>query len=324
LPARYRCLQRNAWADANKAGLPVDSFLEGPCFDSQGQLFVTDIPFGRIFRIDQAFVKARFQGEASLEDGDDAWALMAQYDGWPNGMAMHRDGSLWISDYRHGLLKLSAEALAAQIAQGCAKPIEPEPVLKHRLSESFRGLNDLCFDRQGVCYFTDQGQSGLHDPSGRVYRRFPDGRLECILHEVPSPNGIAVDDREPALFVAVTRANQLWRSPLLEHGALSKVGAFQTFFGSSGPDGLALDQEHGIIVAHASLGVAFHLNRKGAISHIYQAPMEDASVTNAAFLPGGSNDLVLTESLSGSLLMVKAARAGMRLWWESEFASDDA
>jgi len=324
LPARFRCLQANDWADANKAGHPADSFLEGPCFDAQGQLFVTDIPFGRIFRIDQAFIKARFQGEASLEDGDDAWELIAQYDGWPNGMAMHRDGSLWISDYRHGLLKLPADALAAQIPQGHAKPIKPEPLLQHRLSESFRGLNDLCFDRQGVCYFTDQGQSGLHDPSGRVYRRFPDGRLECILQNVPSPNGIAVDDKQPALFVAVTRANQLWRSPLLAHAALSKVGAFQTFFGSSGPDGLALDQDHGIVVAHASLGVAFHLNRKGAISHIYQAPMEDASVTNVAFFPGGSKDLVLTESLSGSLLMVKAARAGMRLWWESETVSGEA
>jgi gluconolactonase len=195
--------------------------------------------------------------------------------------------------------------------------VKPEPILLHRLSESFRGLNDLCFDRQGICYFTDQGQSGLHDPSGRVYRRFPDGRLECILQQVPSPNGIAVDDGQPALYVAVTRANQLWRSPLLEHAALSKVGAFQSFFGSSGPDGLALDEEHGIVVAHASLGAAFHLNRKGAITHVYQAPEEPASITNAAFRPGGSHDLVLTESLSGSVLMVKAARAGMPLWWET-------
>lgn len=324
LPARFRCLQHNDWANANKAGQPADSFLEGPCFDDQGHLYVTDIPFGRVFRIDQAFIQARFKGEASVEEGDDAWQLIAQYDGWPNGMAMHRDGSLWITDYRQGLLKLSGEQLKKHVmgtypSLTGADPslMKPEPILLHRLSESFRGLNDLCFDRQGICYFTDQGQSGLHDPSGRVYRRFPDGRLECILQQVPSPNGIAVDDGQPALYVAVTRANQLWRSPLLEHAALSKVGAFQSFFGSSGPDGLALDEEHGIVVAHASLGAAFHLNRKGAITHVYQAPEESASITNAAFRPGGSHDLVLTESLSGSLLMVKAARAGMPMWWEA-------
>jgi len=331
LPARFRCLQHNDWANANKSGQPADSFLEGPCFDDQGHLYVTDIPFGRVFRIDPAFIQARFKGEASVEEGDDAWQLIAQYDGWPNGMAMHRDGSLWITDYRQGLLKLSGEQLKRHVmgtdpSLTGADPslngtdpslVKPEPILLHRLSESFRGLNDLCFDRQGICYFTDQGQSGLHDPSGRVYRRFPDGRLECILQQVPSPNGIAVDDGQPALYVAVTRANQLWRSPLLEHAALSKVGAFQSFFGSSGPDGLALDEEHGIVVAHASLGAAFHLNRKGAITHVYQAPEEPASITNAAFRPGGSHDLVLTESLSGSVLMVKAARAGMPLWWET-------
>jgi len=331
LPARFRCLQHNDWANANKSGQPADSFLEGPCFDDQGHLYVTDIPFGRVFRIDQAFIQARFKGEASVEEGDDAWQLIAQYDGWPNGMAMHRDGSLWITDYRQGLLKLSGEQLKRHVmgtdpSLTGADPslngtdpslVKPEPILLHRLSESFRGLNDLCFDRQGICYFTDQGQSGLHDPSGRVYRRFPDGRLECILQQVPSPNGIAVDDGQPALYVAVTRANQLWRSPLLEHAALSKVGAFQSFFGSSGPDGLALDEEHGIVVAHASLGAAFHLNRKGAITHVYQAPEEPASITNAAFRPGGSHDLVLTESLSGSVLMGKAARAGMALWWET-------
>ena len=111
LPARFRCLQHNDWANANKAGQPADSFLEGPCFDDQGHLYVTDIPFGRVFRIDQSFIQARFKGKASVEDGDDAWQLIAQYDGWPNGMAMHRDGSLWITDYRQGLLKLSGEQL---------------------------------------------------------------------------------------------------------------------------------------------------------------------------------------------------------------------
>jgi gluconolactonase len=36
---------RSAWADANRGGNPVDSFLEGPVFDEIGNLYVTDIPF---------------------------------------------------------------------------------------------------------------------------------------------------------------------------------------------------------------------------------------------------------------------------------------
>ena len=89
LPDSFRSKRRNEWSDANKPGHEVDSFLEGPSFDRDGNLFVVDIPFGRIFRI-----------SPTLE-----WTLVAEYDGWPNGLAFHRDGSLWITDYRRGLLR---------------------------------------------------------------------------------------------------------------------------------------------------------------------------------------------------------------------------
>ncbi|TDM82715.1 gluconolactonase, partial [Lactobacillus crispatus] len=32
-----------AWADANRPGVPTDSFLEGPSFDRHGNLYVVDI-----------------------------------------------------------------------------------------------------------------------------------------------------------------------------------------------------------------------------------------------------------------------------------------
>jgi gluconolactonase len=51
LPQRYRQRQRTIWGDANQGGRESDSFLEGPVFDQIGNLYVTDIPFGRIFRI---------------------------------------------------------------------------------------------------------------------------------------------------------------------------------------------------------------------------------------------------------------------------------
>jgi gluconolactonase len=42
----------------------------------------------------------------------------------------------------------------------------------------------------GDVYFTDQGQTGLHDPTGRVYRLAPDGRLDCLIDTGISPNGL--------------------------------------------------------------------------------------------------------------------------------------
>src|SRR3954462_12870782 len=147
VPDALRRRTRTDWSDANKPGQEVDCFLEGPTFDREGNLYVVDIPFGLIFRI-----------APSLE-----WTLVTQYDGWPNGLALHRDGALWIADYRRGLLRLDGAALRRG-------GVAPTPVLGHRNSESFRGLNDLTFDARGRLYFTDQGQTGLHDPTGRVYR----------------------------------------------------------------------------------------------------------------------------------------------------------
>jgi len=121
-----RHLARSYWGDANKPGLSVPSFLEGPVFDPAGNLYVTDIPYGRIFRITP-------QGE---------WSVIAEYDGEPNGMKLHPDGRLWITDYRRGLLALD-------LAGGT-----PEPLLPRRNAEGFKGLNDLCMAGSIACWPT--------------------------------------------------------------------------------------------------------------------------------------------------------------------------
>lgn len=290
LPDGFRRPRRNDWVDANLHGQVLDSFLEGPAFDRAGNLYVCDIPYGRIFRIDP----------------QSNWRLLAEYDGWPNGLALHADGSLWIADYRLGLLRLPA----AQLEQGCGS--RPETLLGHRNSESFKGLNDLTFDAAGNCYFTDQGQTGLHDPTGRVYRLRPDGRLDLLLANAPSPNGLALSADGTVLFVAVTRGNAIWRAPLLPDGSVSKVGEFQRFFGSSGPDGMAVDSQGRLVVAHASLGGAFVLNGRGEVTHFVRSHA-GRIVTNVAFSPGSAT-LVLTDSQTGSVLAAVLPASGQPLF----------
>jgi len=285
MPAHLRRAVPTPWADANKAGEPVDCFIEGPSFDRAGNLYLVDIPHGRILRIDPAL----------------KWSVVAEYDGWPNGTAFHRDGSLWIADYRKGLLRLD-------VSSG-----RLDTLLGHRNSESFKGLNDLTFDDAGRCYFTDQGQTGLQDPSGRVFRWDPEsGRLDCLLDTAPSPNGLALDVHGKVLFVAVTRGNAVWRGPLQRDGSLSKVGAFRAFYGTSGPDGMAMDAENRLVVAHASLGAAFVLSPRGEVTHVIRSPA-GATLTNAAFRPGTS-ELVLTESQTGTILTAELPAPGARLF----------
>jgi gluconolactonase len=287
VPARFRKPIATEWAAANKPGHVVDCFLEGPSFDRAGNLYVTDIPHGRIFQISPTLV----------------WTEVTNTQGWPNGIAIHQDSSLWISDYKRGLLRLD-------VSTG-----ELSPILEHKNSESFKGINDLIFDRYGNCYFTDQGQTGMHNPTGCVYRLGANGRLDTLISNAPSPNGLALDINESFLFVAVTRANAVWRGPLVSDGSMAKVGVFRTFFGTSGPDGLAVDCKNRLVVAHASLGGAFVLNSRGEVTHFVRSP-DGQTITNVSFIPG-TNSLVLTDSEKGHILIAELPSEGRQLYSHS-------
>ena len=278
MPDKFRRKKKTQWADFNKAGQAVDCFLEGPSFDAQGNLIVTDIPHGRIFRISPA-------GE---------WSQIAEYDGWPNGLKLHKDGRAFITDYKRGILVL--DMVSGKIT----------PLIETVRSESFKGVNDLHFAMNGDLYFTDQGQTGLHDPTGRVYRYTAGGQLTCLVNTIPSPNGIVLDLHERVIFVAVTRANAIWRLPIMPDGAVSKVGnAIQLSGGHSGPDGLALDEEGGLVVAHAGMGV-WRFDRLGRPTH-YIDPVVAPFVTNIAFK---GRRLYLVESETGSILTADLPVAG--------------
>src|SRR6202022_3739284 len=76
------------------------------------------------------------------------------------------------------------------------------PVLENVRREGFKGTNDLTFASNGDLYFTDQGQTGLQGPSGRVYRLRASGEIDCLIDKVPSPNGLVLSKDEKTLFVA--------------------------------------------------------------------------------------------------------------------------
>ena len=284
VPDGLRKKVRTAWADINKGGQICDAFLEGPSFDRAGNLWVTDIPHGRVFKVSAA--------------GD--WSLVTEYDGWPNGLKFHKDGRAFITDYKRGIMTLDP-------ATGTVAPL-----IETVRTESFKGVNDLHFASNGDLFFTDQGQTGLHDPTGRVYRYASDGRLTCLVDTVPSPNGIVLDRSEKVVYVAVTRGNAVWRLPIMGDGNASKVGiAIQLSGGLSGPDGLALDEEGGLVVAHAGMGV-WRFDRMLRPTH-YIEPQGGIFTTNIAFR---GKRLFITESESGAILMAELPVAGARMFGE--------
>ena len=283
LPAKFRKKRRTAWSDPNRQGAPVDSFLEGPSFDRQGNLWCVDIPFGRIFRIDP-------RGE---------WELAAQYDGWPNGLKIHRDGRIFIADYKRGLLCLDA------------KTGKVDTVLGTAFSESFKGLNDLHFADNGDLYFTDQGQSGIADPTGRVWRLRPNGELQRLVANAPSPNGITLNKKNSQVYVAITRSQQIWRLPLMSGGTPSKTGvAIQLSGGHAGPDGLEMDDEDGMVVCHLGVGI-WRFDSNCLPTHLVHAGKHHRLMTNVAFR---GKTLFITDSANGEILSAEMPVAGKKLY----------
>jgi gluconolactonase len=259
---------------AGAGGVPAGSFLEGPSFDRAGNLYVTDIPHGRLFRISPA-------GE---------WTLVAEYDGWPNGLKFHRDGRVFIADYKNGIMLLD--------------PVNGKvtPFLLEANGARFKGVNDLFFASSGDLYFTDQGLTGLHDPTGRLFRLSPKGKVTCILDNIPSPNGLVMNHDESQLYVAVTRGNCVWRVPFTRDGGIAKVGLYiQLSGGGGGPDGLALDEEGGLIVAHVGIGSVWTFNPVGEPVHRIKSCM-GTHTTNVAFGWPDRKTLYITESASGTIL----------------------
>ncbi len=287
MPERFRRTGRqSAWGDALMGGRAIDCFLEGPSFDAAGNLHVVDIPWGRVFRISPA--------------GD--WTQVAEYDGEPNGLKFHADGRAFIADHARGIVQLDP-------ATGAVTPVIERP--RH---ERFKGCNDLFFAADGTLWFTDQGQTGLHDPTGRLFRLAPDGRLDCLLDRIPSPNGLVSNLDETAIYLAVTRANAVWRAPLMSDGRPTKVGVFiQLSGGLAGPDGMALDEAGNLVICHAGLGAVWLFSPLGEPLLRVRSP-SGLMTTNAAWGGSDRRRLYVTESETGSILVADMPEPGRRMF----------
>lgn len=274
------------WAQQQHPGVPLRCFLEGPSFDRDGNLWVTDIPYGRLFR---------------LSAGGD-WELMAQYDGEPNGLKFHKDGRGFIADHAHGIMVYDPKT-------GAVTPHLTRPNM-----ERFYGCNDLVFASNGDLYWTDQGQSGLHRAYGRLWRLTAGGRLDKLLDNIPSPNGLVLNQAENQVLLAVTRQNAVWRVRFFPDGlTVAKSGTFIQMSGGNGPDGMAMDDAENLSVAHVGLGSVWLFNAIGEPILRIRAP-EGLHTTNIAYGGPDNRWLYFTESHTGSVYRAEAPVPGRLMY----------
>lgn len=260
----------NDWVKMTRPGQSLHSFLEGPEFDHEGNLWVVDVPYGRIFKISA-------QGD---------WTLQHTYDGEPHSIKQKADGTFVITDYKNGLLGYDGNGQFKTLVAG----------------EKFKGLSDLTIAPNGDVWFTDSGRTSLSDPTGNVFRYKTDGTLVHVLNNVPYPNGIALSSDGKLVYVAATRANAVWRLMAdYPEQQWPMVGTYVQMSGALGPDGLAVHTNGNLAVAHAQAGRAYVYNAFGDTVAVIALP-DGLWVTSLIYQ---GNTLYIVEAQTGSIYTAK-------------------
>lgn len=137
---------------------------------------------------------------------------------------------------------------------------------------------------------------------------------------MPSPNGLVLTPDESILYLAVTRANAVWRVPLKPIGGLGlgrlglgRVGVFVQMSGGLGPDGMAMDAEGRLVVAHPGSGGVWVFGREGEpVWHVRCC--EGSFPTNVAFGGPDGRTLYITEVNSGTVQVAELDVPGLPMY----------
>ena len=263
-------------------------FPEGPAFDRNGNLYITD---GRANRI-------------PIVDLHGNVATFVESDGGPNGSAFHRNGDLYV-----------AEPAGKRITR--VSPAGDTHVVADEFGgEPFLAPNDITFDLRGRAYFTDPGESSVEDPFGRVFRIDPDGVVTRIAEGMAYPNGLAITPCGQALMVAETFSEKLHRFALdgngdaVEREEFAYVGTGRD--GEVGPDGMAFDEDGYLHVAVFGGGVVSVVSPDGDV--VERLPAGGLRPTNAAFGGPDRKTLYVTETENQVVMTIQAPRAGLPLF----------
>jgi len=261
------------WVKMTRPGQRLSSFFEGPCFDDDGNLWLVDIPYGRLFKINP-------QGIFDL-----AYA----YDGEPHTIKHSTEQGFLLTDYKKGLLKFDPQKGKMDVLYN---NLDGQP---------FLGLSDLIIAENGDVWFTDSGRTSLSDPRGRLYRYHPDTGMEMVLDMIPYPNGVTLLQDQSNVLVAATRANAIWKlSSQRPASGPPMVGTWVQLSGGLGPDGMATSKTGYIAVAQAQAGRAYVFDAWGDPVCTVKVP-EGSWTTAVTFDPQRPERLMIVEAQTATI-----------------------
>jgi gluconolactonase len=258
-------------------------FVEGPTFDSDGNLFVVNLKGGTISKITPRKKVTTFVDTS----------------GGPNGQQFDSQGHLFVCDVKHrAILQITPDGIISQV------------VTEDDEGEKLAGPNDITFAEDGGYYFTDPEGSNLENAVGSVYHVDAGGNVTRIAAGLAYPNGLVVSEDGRRLYVAETMTRRIHAYALRPDGssAAARIHA-ELPEGGVGPDGMALDVEGNLYVAYYGAGTVCVFDRWGGLKE--QIPAGGKNPTNVAF--GGKNNqsLYVTETETDAVYVLKCDIPGL-------------
>jgi gluconolactonase len=238
--------------------------------------------------------------------------------GEPNGLAVDRNGVIWVADVRPpALIRLSMDGKFERV------------LMKYR-DEPFMYPNDLCFGPDGAIYMTDSGflvddleDKGVIRPDwkrlkmdGRVYRIDPKTlAIEKLTDGIYLANGLAFGP-DGMLYVAETVGGAICRYAWKD----GKLGPRQEFGNVNlraydnlvGPDGMAFDTNGKLYIAVAGQGDVAVMTRDGDVMQRIQTP--GVFPTNVCFGLRDTRRIYVTEYTHGTVESFAVDADGYRLY----------
>ena len=259
-------------------------FMEGINFDRSGNIWMVSPPTGEIIKVE-----------------NDNLSIVETYAGdLPVGTKFHKDGRLFITDVTGKLYAYN--------------PVTRErtTIVDSYNGKPLNGLNDLVFDESGGLYFTEPMGSSATKPIGRVFYLPPDGsELQLFQEGIAYPNGIAISANGQRVYISEFATNRIISVPSKNaKDARETPFVFGQFEGGIGPDGLAVDTEGNLYVAHFQAGEIVVLDASGFKYGTIRLPKDAGTFTTNLTFHNGY--LYVTESLKNEVWRIKVKKEGLQ------------
>ncbi|HVW02492.1 MAG TPA: SMP-30/gluconolactonase/LRE family protein [Planctomycetaceae bacterium] len=258
-------------------------FTEGPASDRQGNIYFSDIPANKIFKLDSAGKVEEFLDPS----------------GHSNGLMFNAKGTLF------------ACQMDGKIVSIDVKTKKTTDITAEHDGKRYNAPNDLVVDKAGGVYFTDPRFRAPEPwPQGveAVYYASADGKVTRLVSDLKAPNGVILSPDEKTLYVIPSLQKEMMEYPIEAPGKLGKGRVFcslQQKPGSDngGGDGLTVDEKGNLYIT-SGLGLQVY-DPKGKHLGNIEFPEQPANVTF-----GGKDNKTLYVTARSSVYYVQMEVAG--------------